>query len=481
MGLLRKAASGSLWVSISLIVTSGLQIAQLALLARILGSSSMGIITLSTVLMTFIDTIVTMGISNSIIQRTTASPSELSSLYWLNQMVGAFSSIAMLLASPFLTDFFDEPQLKPLLWCTSAVFLISSSGQVSRGLLERDLKFAQVAASEITQYVVMLIISVTLSSRYGVVGYGIGLISGYLVKTIVLLTTGRFLFLPTVHFAFRETKRFLSFGIYQSLDSLTSFTVNNAASVIIGKLATASQLGLYNVSFTFAVNTPAKLNSIMTRTLFPTLTKVVHNRPIFNKGVQLLVETAGYLSVPILATLAFESEDFLNVVFGESWTEATPIMQMLCIVGITRAFANPMGIVLMALNEMRLGFWINIAKGVATLALVLYFTNNYDAYGAALAYALAGILTIFVNYVIYITVAKMRLLPLLAMHSLPILAFLPSMICILFTMTALSNTQPLVRLILVSIMSGILYASTVFIIRRPLVMEVARKIKHKSI
>ena len=88
MGLRRQALSGVKWTGGATLITATLQFLQIVVLARLLLPEDFGLMALVTIVIGFVQTYTDMGISGAIVQRQDATVQQLSSLFWLNILVG---------------------------------------------------------------------------------------------------------------------------------------------------------------------------------------------------------------------------------------------------------------------------------------------------------------------------------------------------------------------------------------------------------
>src|SRR5581483_12409541 len=111
------------------------------------------------------------------------------------------------------------PGLALLIRTASLAFIVLPHGQMYRGLLEKNLMFAPAAAADIAWALSTLCFSVALTAAgLGAFGAVVAIVLGFVVKTIVLAVSGRRLFRIKMHFRLADTRRFVSFGVYQVLD-----------------------------------------------------------------------------------------------------------------------------------------------------------------------------------------------------------------------------------------------------------------------
>lgn len=95
----------------------------------------------------------------------------------------------------------------------------------------------------------------------------------------------------------RETGRFLSFGVFQTLDGVVNYLGSNASSLAIGRLLGPAQLGGYTLAYNLAVNLPARVNPIVTRVMFPVFSSIQHDRDRVAKNYLSVTAVLGMASI----------------------------------------------------------------------------------------------------------------------------------------------------------------------------------------
>lgn len=393
-----QALKGGMWIGVSVGVGAGIQLLQVTVLARLLSPDEIGLIAAMLVVMAFGELVMTMGLSSAIIQRQSATSDELSSLYWLCVIIGVAVTAITAASAWLVAAFFRAPALAPMIIVLSTVFLISGHGQVARGVLERDLKLRSVAISEIGAAVATITVTVILILQgAGAMSAAVAYVAAGTVRTIILVVSGRSLFRPRWHFSPRETIRFLSFGVFQSLDGIVSFVSANIGAIVTGRLVSTPALGGFTLANTYAVNTPARLNTVVTRVAFPALSQI-QSDPLRMKRVACqTIELAGIINAPLLCGLALVAPSFCEVIFGPQWLWIAPLLQVLAIVGLFRALGNPMGAVLMAADRVRLGLIINVAKAILTLSVTVVGATVGGVNGIAWGLVAVGLIGVVLN------------------------------------------------------------------------------------
>ena len=143
-------------------------------LARILDPSDFGLVAMVTTLTGMLSLFRDFGLSTATIQRQSISDEQLSTLFWVNVLIGALLSALTLASAHLIANFYREPRLVWITTALAASFLFNAAGIQHSALLAREMRFATLAAIE----VIALAMSVDAGSVSRTPASGIGLRSG---------------------------------------------------------------------------------------------------------------------------------------------------------------------------------------------------------------------------------------------------------------------------------------------------------------
>lgn len=377
------------------------QFLQYVVLARFLESTALGLVAIVTLINGLAEIFLGMGISQAVIQRSRISSRELSSLFWLNLFVGAGIAACVYLSSALVAGFFGTPDAAHLIQLSAGVFVLSSLGQVHRATLEKRLQFKQVGIIETCAAAILLASTLTFAfNGYEAYSAVFGLILSTGFRSVAMCLIGKRYFRPRWHFRAAETKRFFSFGLLQTADSLLTYATSNIGTIAIGRSVGASQMGGYNLAYNAAVNMPSRINPIVTRIMFPVFATIQRDRERMAANYEKVMIVAGLASIPALAGLAIVSSDFVQAVYGEKWAWIAPLIPILCIVGMLRSLGNPVGFVLLATDNMVLSLVMNAVKAAIAIPLVAVGASIAGTYGAAYGLLISQIASFALTYLV---------------------------------------------------------------------------------
>ncbi len=403
MSLREKTIKGAKWSAISTILVIGVGFLQMTLLARFIDAKEFGLLTIATLVIILADTITDFGISNSIIQRKKITELELSTLYWINILIGIIVFVVIFFTSSYIALFLKQQDLKFLIQILAFSFLISPHGQQFRALLQKELEFTKIGLIESISVVLGFVVTMFAASlRPTAASAMFGYLFTVITRTILFSYHGRKKYQPKFIFDIYSVRQNLRFGAYLTLDNIVNQINSNIATAILSRTLGAVITGGYNLAFNVAVMPPTKLNPIITRVLFPAFSKIQDDHDRLRVNFYKLLSLVGFLNFPLLLGLMVVSRNFVWVVFGEKWLFIVPLLQILCVVGLLRSIGNPIGSLLMAKARVDISFKFNLFKMCLFIPSIYIGAILYGSIGAATGFLIIQVLNTILSYFILI-------------------------------------------------------------------------------
>lgn len=483
MSLKQKALNGAKWSAISSVMTIGLGVLQLALLARIIDPSQFGLLTIALVILTLVDTLSDFGLSNSVIQRKSMSEVELSTLYWLNIIIGAVIFIIVYSSSQYISNLLHQPALNDLIEALSVAFIIIPQGQQFRALLQKELAFTQIGRTEVLA--ALSGFAVTLISAYFYPS-ALCAIWGYLtmvsVRMLLFCYYGREIYRPQFVFDLKSVRSNLRYGGYLTADSLINQLSMNMPTMLLSRLLGAIATGGYNLAYNLAVMPPAKINPILTRVLFPAFAQMQDDQPRLRHNFYKMLSIMSLLNFVALLGMIGVAHNLVLSIFGERWLFITPVLQVLCIAGIMRAINNPVGALVMAKGTVDISSKLNALRLVLSIPAVWLGAQWGGLMGATIGFTALQALTVLMNYFALIR-------PMLgasgkayfASQWMPLRMALPTLWISYALGYALEEMMPVMAILIIQIAAGALVWGLMMLSSRdPLVLELKQIVRRKA-
>ena len=395
--LKQQAIAGFGWSGSSMALSSLLQLLQLVVLSRLLLPSDFGIMSLILVVLGFANMLADAGLSSAIIQRQDVTIDQLSSLYWLNILIGLFIYLGLVVAAPLIAFFYQEAELVGLVRLAALSIVIIAFGQQFYALLQKRLEFKKIAIVEVCSSTASTVITISCAAvGMGVYSLIFGQLGLALVRCAGLAIAVRGVFLPRLRFKSSDILSFLRFGGLQTGEKIINYLSANLDTMIIGRFFGPATLGLYSVSYQLVTVPLTKINPVVTRVAFPLFSQIQSDESALKQAYLKLLTSLALLTLPLLATLAAVAPILVPAVLGEKWIGAAPFIQVLVIVGISKCLINPSGSLYLAKGRPDIGLYWNIIVALVNL-LAFWIAAHYGIQAMTLTYCVLSVAYFFVG------------------------------------------------------------------------------------
>jgi O-antigen/teichoic acid export membrane protein len=393
MTLKNQAITGIKWNTMAAILTIALQAIRLLCLSRLLRPEDFGLMAMVMIIIGFAQVYADAGVSAAIIYKQNATTPQLSSLYWLNIMVGVFLFLILLILTPPIVLIFGEPRITPYLRIVALSFIISPWSKQFEVMLQKELRFALLTKVQISALFVST--AVTLAAAFfkeGVWALVWGQLSLVSTQTSIFLIICWRQYRPTFHFKLSDLKGYLGFGMYQLGERSINFLAERFDQMLLGSLLGAQTLGFYNFAFNLVLLPIAIVNPIINKVAFPIFAKVQSDIGLLRKSYLKVLKMLSTINAPLLIGLFVVSPLAIPIIFGNQWKESIELVQVLTLVALSRSLGNPVGSLLLSKGRADLGFRLNAMLLIFNVVAIYVGLNMGGAIGAAISLLVIQIL-----------------------------------------------------------------------------------------
>ena len=364
-----------------------LSILSASVLARLLDPKDFGLVAMVTVVTGIYGMFTTAGLSSATVQHATVTEQQLSTLFWVNMLVGALLALISLATAPVLVAFYHEPRL---LWVTvtlAAGFLINAAGVQHTALLQRQMRFGTLTAIGIATQLVTLLVGVALAlaglGYWALVGMSL---ANPLVSTVAKWSVARWI--PGLPRRGSGIMPMLRFGGTLTLNSLVIYVGYNAEKALLGRFWGAGPLGMYSRAYNLVSIPTENLNGSVGEVAFSALSRVQDDparlKSYFLRGYSMVMS----MTFPITIFCAIFAEEIILLLFGAKWLEAAVIFRLLTPTVLIFGLINPFGWLLQSTGlQVRS---LKLALVIAPLVISADLLGlSYGPRGVAFAYSAA--------------------------------------------------------------------------------------------
>ena len=391
--LKRKTIVSTAWASIQQFGRLGISFVSNIVLARLLMPEDYGTIGMLAIFIAVATVFVDSGLGNALIQKKNASEEDYSTIFFFNIGVSLLLYIVLYLAAPYVARFFNMEILSGMLRIYGLVLIINSFSIIQNARLRKQLNFKPLTISTLTSALVSTAIGICLAYN----GFGVwSLVALSLMEAIVRssMLWIQCKWIPKLQFNINSLKQLFGFGGYLLANSLLYTFRRNFLSVVLGKLYTARDLGMYTQAKKLEDIPVTGISTIIEQVSFPVFSKLQDDADRFRQMQRKSLIMLGFLCIPLMFLIMVIAEPVIVVLYTDKWIEATSYLQVLCFTGIFVSLQAVNANVINAMGHSCLYFKWSIVKTL--LLFIIIWTGHY--------WGIVGLLSalVFYNFSVYV-------------------------------------------------------------------------------
>lgn len=385
--LTRKAFVGTGWSALSNLARQSLSMVSVAILARLLGPSAYGLMGMAALILTFLANFRDLGTAGAIIQRPHVSKRLLSSLFWVNCLLGVILFLAGLAAAAPAARFFHEPKLFSILQAISVTFCLTTVGSVPNALLARRMAFDKIAIGDFVSALLGYCVAIPCAfAGLGVWSLVIGNLAGAAAGTTLYWTFSRWH--PSWEFDVAELRSVSRFSLNLAGSGVVNYFSRNADNVVVGRILGSNQLGYYQMAYNLFLFPMQNVTSVIAQVLNPAFSKIQDDNERFRSAYVRSCMLIGLVTFPLMAGLGVVADPFVRTLLGEKWAQVIPILAVLVPVGFCQSIQSTTGQIYIAKGRTDLMFrWSLYATSIFVASFLIGV--RWGATGVASAYAIS--------------------------------------------------------------------------------------------
>ena len=163
-----------------------LRVGSLMILARLLSPKDFGLVGMVMAFTGALTWFRDFGLSSAAIQHPNITKEQISTLFWINMLLGALLGLVALAMAPAIAAFYGRPELFGVTLVLAAGFLFNAAGVQHSVLLQRQMRFTALAVISIVSSTVSIAIAIAGAEA----GYGYWALVAMSVTSPLIATLG---------------------------------------------------------------------------------------------------------------------------------------------------------------------------------------------------------------------------------------------------------------------------------------------------
>lgn len=463
----RQVGRGAAWSVASNITMRFASIAITALLARLLSKEDFGVFAIALAVYLVVASLAELGMGSAI-ARSAKEPADIApTVASISILVSAGLSLAMYLGAPALSSALGQPAAAQPIQVLSLCLFLTGVFTVPGAQLVREFRQDRIFLATVIGFVVANPLLVVMALNGG------GATAFAWSRVIGQLATGLVFYFSTSR-RYRPGWRsacvgpLIRFGLPLSMANLVNWALLNADFMILGRMVSAAEVGVYMIAFNVASWSTALLGSVMNNVVVPAFGRVAEDRERLGKALVSGTQLVALLALPVGALTCALSGPLILTVFGDKWSDAIPVLTVLAIYGVLYTFSLLYVSVLVAAGKtgrllvIQL-MWISVLVPAMVMGVELW---NLE--GVAWAHVLTlGCVALPVYVAFALRIASTSLVTLARCTLRPLIA------AVVAGLVAWSTSQLIAVTWLALVVSGLVGGVTYLALVGPLVLRLA--------
>jgi O-antigen/teichoic acid export membrane protein len=379
-GIGSKIRSGVAWKAGSQIILQLSRMVVALVLARLLAPHDWGLAAMVLVFTGFVVVFTDSAFGTALIQRPRLLAGDRSTVFWASVGIGLLLMIAGLVFAGTVASFYGEPDVRPLFMAMSIGFFVSALGTTHSALLVRDMRFRALELRQIAATVVGAVAGIAIAlggyGAWAIVGQQLGEAA---MSTVILWSVNPWR--PSFTFSGASVRRLGGFAGNVFGENLLYQAGRNLSGLLIGRFLGPASIGVYALATNVVLVPFSRIAGPLQQVFFPAFSRMSDDGERMADVWIRATRLVAVISVPSLVGLAIVAPDFVQVVLGQRWEEATPVIQILAVVGIIQSLQTLCGEVLLALNR----------AGTLLRFTMLWFAASVAAFALGVQWGILGV------------------------------------------------------------------------------------------
>ena len=351
------------------------QFAASMMLARLLTPHEIGIYSITAAFFGITQIVREFGVGNYIIQEKELTTEKKQSAFCLALILCTCLAIIVVLIAPWLAVFYKQPAVEELLYLLSINLLIIPFGSITLAMLRRSMQFDKIMYIEFTSALVHSLTGVTAAYfDFSYYSLAMASLAGSITSVLGTLIY-RDKSLPWKP-GIGKLKEIYSFGWKMSVSNVFTHLNTTSADIILGKTLGPEPLAFFNR----AISTVQLFSQLISKSITPVVqVYFAQLKRSDEKPKEPFLRATAYnlmLAWPFFAFLSINADLVIPTLFGHQWGRAIALVPIFCWNYSFNALTSFFEVYLTGSGQaallLRLSFFILVGKVLILVSLSMF-------------------------------------------------------------------------------------------------------------
>jgi teichuronic acid exporter len=335
-----KINRGLAWVGMAASLVAVLDLVGTLLILRLwVTQAEYGIATTVVTMFGALELASELGIAAAIVARRGHSQRQLSTLFWLNLMLGCGMFAALWVIAPYFARLHGEPVITDLVRMFGLMLVFRTGYATHQALLKRELRFKEMSLVRMVANLAEFATKMgTAAAGMGVWCFVLGPLARQLVYAVGVPLYYRWW--PSLQFNWREVVGDVKFGLRSSGGEVLYQVYSNLDYQVVSYFFGSAALGLYRAAYELVLEPVRFMSGVITGVAFPAFATLRGNAEAVIDQFLRFTRQNLMVVLSFVAVLVVAAPDALYVILGAKYAPAADAARIMAVVAVLRALSH---------------------------------------------------------------------------------------------------------------------------------------------
>jgi O-antigen/teichoic acid export membrane protein len=364
-------------------------------------------------------------------------------------------------AAPLISNFFH---LEKAIWAfrLSGIFIvIGGFSNVAQLFFAKEIDFKKIFIRDFSGYLAYATIAIPSAIFFkSFWALFFGTAGQYLA--VVSATYALHEFRPRLSFKFARLKELIGYSKWIFGQNMLNDAIPMVENTLVGKMASATGLGLYSKAKSLAFLPLSPLLNIFNKVAFPTYSLIQDSYEKIKDGFSKSLDVIFFLSVPFIVLFVEAGHKIILILFGEKWIGMDTPLKIFVFALTFSILSALMSSLFNAIGKPKIQFYIGAVNLVLLTAFLLLLVPVYGIIGAALGILIISIIILIMAFYEAAKILNIKIADIVKPSLMPLISSLVALAAGRFILVRAEHIGNIAFLALI-IFSGAVYAALIIL------------------
>lgn len=339
-------------------------------LARLLSPTEFGLVAFASVFVDISRTMVIAGTPDVLIKHADWDEVLASTLFWLNLIVGVVLGICLIAGAALIPGQEYRGTFQAVLIVLSLSLLIDTAAVVQQAKLRREFKFKELATAGMSGRIASSVVGVALAFAGG------GVWALVISRLMTSISTTAMLwratdFRPRLVFSVPMVREHWGYSTQQLGSQLLAQGNEQVLPLVVGTFLGPAALGQYRVGSRILNLVASLVIRPLQTTALSAFSSVARKNGNIGSAYLKITRACAIVACPVYFGLAATAPDFVRVLFGPQWQQASYVLLALALISGPATLNYFQGPLLSAVGRSGMRFWSSLVSFVSNACISL--------------------------------------------------------------------------------------------------------------